>query len=545
VSGPAQTLAFLRDAEESFELDQEGALRHAATAEEAGRATGDVELELRGQALLADVWLRRTDSTGDATQLLRTVEFRAAEHGLPLLQARAHRLLSRVAANMGDFAGQLDHALRGLELLPPQAAARLRIMHLMALSEALFRTRSAEAAVRRYAEAEEVALAAGDTLFRSYILNDLAYCLYASGQPARAEAVSARLLAALEHEGRRPIPPMLDTLARIQLALGRTAEAVRTAQQLVAHAPEHDEYPEGAAEAALTLAAAHHQAGSLADAQAALDRAGELTAAPELARVRVNVLREQAELHATRGDFQAAFTTYKAFHEASEEISSREREAQARIRQTAFETAEARRDAERFREESLRDPLTGLRNRRYVDAQLPRLLAGGQLPLVAAIVDIDHFKMINDSCSHEIGDQVLVVIAGLLGAAVPSAPVAVPAGLAATPSDLSGGPAGHVDLALGAVDGAAGATGFAARLGGEEFLIVLVGPGSDALARLERLREAVAGHPWHFLTGDLPVTVSIGAAAAQYPQRPADLLGAADRNLYTAKRGGRNRLCAQ
>jgi diguanylate cyclase (GGDEF)-like protein len=506
----------VREMEESFVLDQPAALLLAAEAEETGRAEGDVELELRGQSLLADVWLRQAETTGEATRLLRTVDFRAVEHGLPMLQARGHRLLSRVAANMGDYAGQLDHALRGLQLLPAHASPRIRIMHLMALAEALFRTRSTESAVLRYLEAEQIALAAHDTLFCSYLLNDMAYCLYAAGQPQRAEPVMTRLLALLESEGREPPPPMLDTLARIQLAQRRTQDAIRTAKRLMACDLDSTEYPEGPAEAVLTMAAAYHQAGELREAQATLDRARELAAGPELARVRATVLREQAELHATCGDFPAAFAAYKAYHEASEELSSREREAQARIRQAAFETAEARRDAENFREQSLRDPLTGLRNRRYVDAQLPALLTAATTarPLAVAIVDVDHFKRINDTCSHEIGDQVLIAIAGLLGQAVPAEGV--------------------------------GVGGFTARLGGEEFLVVIAGLAeTDALARLERLRLAVAGHPWQLLTGDLPVTVSIGVAGGRHPARSGDVLGTADRNLYAAKRSGRNRLCGQ
>jgi hypothetical protein len=91
----------IRELEESFVFDPAAALRCAAEAEETGRAEGDIELELRGQALLADVRLRQAETTGEATRILRTVEFRAAEHHLPLLQARTHRLLSRVAANMG------------------------------------------------------------------------------------------------------------------------------------------------------------------------------------------------------------------------------------------------------------------------------------------------------------------------------------------------------------------------------------------------------------------------------------------------------------
>jgi diguanylate cyclase (GGDEF)-like protein len=520
-SGGATTrlISVVRELEESFVIDPVVASRCADEAEEAGRAAGDVELELRGQALAADALLRQAETTGAATRILRTVEFRAAEHDLPLLQARAHRLLSRVAANMGDYAGQLDHALRGFELLPAAVRPRIRVMHLMALAESLYRTRSIDSAIGRYQEAEQVALAAEDTLFCSYVLNDLAYALFAAGRAEQAEPVMTRLLALLEGDGREPIPPMLDTLARIQLAVGRTQEAVVTAKKLMTCAFD-PEYPEAEAEAVLTLAAAYHQAGATAEAQATLDRARELAETPALARVRAHVLQEQAELCATLGDFQAAFVAYKAYHEASEELSSREREAQARIRQAAFETAEARRDAESFREQSLRDPLTGLHNRRYVDTRLPSLLTGGTgaRPVTVAIVDADHFKSINDTCSHDIGDQVLIALAGLVGQAVPE----------------QGGEAGGFPARLG---------GFTARLGGEEFLVVIDGlPRDEALGRLEALRAAVQNHPWRLLTGDLPVTVSIGVAYGRHPDRPAEVLGAADRHLYAAKRAGRNRV---
>ena len=78
-----------------------------------------------------------------------------------------------------------------------------------------------------------------------------------------------------------------------------------------------------------------------------------------------------------------------------------------------FETAEAREEAEHFREQARRDPLTGLRNRRYVDEELPALIAAGG-ELTVAIVDLDHFKWVNDRLSHDVGDQVLVLVAKLL-----------------------------------------------------------------------------------------------------------------------------------
>jgi diguanylate cyclase (GGDEF)-like protein len=85
---------------------------------------------------------------------------------------------------------------------------------------------------------------------------------------------------------------------------------------------------------------------------------------------------------------------------------------------------------------------------------------------------------------------------------------------------------------------------FAARMGGEEFLLVLVGSPRTAARQLEDVRRAVAAHPWAELTGGMSITVSIGAAGtAGHPDpTPVDLLGRADAHLYRAKRGGRDRV---
>jgi diguanylate cyclase (GGDEF)-like protein len=86
-------------------------------------------------------------------------------------------------------------------------------------------------------------------------------------------------------------------------------------------------------------------------------------------------------------------------------------------------------------------------------------------------------------------------------------------------------------------------TGFVARMGGEEFLVVLPGVGAgQAVSRLEVLRRAVGSHPWHPMTGELPVTVSIGATTTLGDDVPAAMLADADRMLYAAKDAGRNRV---
>ncbi|HYL72519.1 MAG TPA: GGDEF domain-containing protein, partial [Candidatus Dormibacteraeota bacterium] len=171
---------------------------------------------------------------------------------------------------------------------------------------------------------------------------------------------------------------------------------------------------------------------------------------------------------------------------------------------------EARREGERFRELALQDALTGLHNRRYVDGRLPALVraaANGGEHLAVALVDLDHFKRVNDPLSHAVGDEVLRRVAMILEQAV----------------------AEH---------------GFAARVGGEEFLLVLFGVSPQEAAECwETVRENVRSYPRQSLTAGVPVTVSIGATtlvAGRATQ--AALLGAADRNLYVAKRGGRDRV---
>jgi diguanylate cyclase (GGDEF)-like protein len=179
-----------------------------------------------------------------------------------------------------------------------------------------------------------------------------------------------------------------------------------------------------------------------------------------------------------------------------------------------YETTEARRQTRRYRELSLRDPLTGLYNRRYVDEQLPRLLQRGpDAPEVTvALLDLDYFKLVNDTCSHEIGDEVLRTVAEILQDAE----------------------AAHADGS------------FAARMGGEEFLLVLAGSGpAEAAGHLEDVRATVATHPWAQVTGAMSITVSIGAASTTGctgEPAPTALLGRADAHLYRAKRQGRDRV---
>lgn len=155
---------------------------------------------------------------------------------------------------------------------------------------------------------------------------------------------------------------------------------------------------------------------------------------------------------------------------------------------------------ERLREESIRDPLTGLYNRRYLMESLNRDAAHARrsgVHLLVVMLDVDGFKQVNDRRGHEAGDALLCEIAGGLSSQVRS-------------SDL------------------------ACRLGGDEFLVVLRGADPPAaLALCERWRESFPA----------AVTVSIGIAAFQAGEETIQqTVRRADAALYEAKRQGRNRV---
>jgi len=167
----------------------------------------------------------------------------------------------------------------------------------------------------------------------------------------------------------------------------------------------------------------------------------------------------------------------------------------------------------------LTDPLTGWNNRRYLEARLREEIARSRRsgsPIACLMIDVDHFKSVNDRFGHLAGDEVLRGVARRIARQVRGSDVA-------------------------------------ARYGGEEFVILLPGTDAHAAAALaERIRAAVAERPFELGGGrePLPVTVSVGVAE-HGPVSPegADageaLLARADAALYAAKSGGRNMVAVQ
>ena len=171
--------------------------------------------------------------------------------------------------------------------------------------------------------------------------------------------------------------------------------------------------------------------------------------------------------------------------------------------ETVLANTRQRRIAE---EAAMFDGLTGVRNRRWIEEQLPVLASSLDGKISLAILDVDHFKKFNDNFGHQAGDDVLTSVAKLISGQL-------------RPTDVI------------------------ARYGGEEFVVVLPGTGSvGAMTVAERLRVAVQHLALRSSSGDPlpPVTVSIGVSTLRPGLVCAEVISEADRALYRAKDAGRN-----
>ena len=225
-----------------------------------------------------------------------------------------------------------------------------------------------------------------------------------------------------------------------------------------------------------------------------------------------------SDAYEVAGDTAKALDHFRAYHRVEDEVCGAEAErriqavlVKAEVEASQREAELLRRQAEEMERLSREDVLTGLFNRRHVDAALAleweRASRFGR-DLSVAIADVDQFKAVNDRFSHAVGDEVLRRVGEILR-------------------------------------GRTRAVDVAGRWGGEEFVLLLVEtPPERAAGLCEQLRAAVEAHDWSAVAPGLAVTLSLGVAGNGEAADPAALLAAADARLYQAKRAGRNRVVA-
>jgi two-component system cell cycle response regulator len=473
---------------------------------------GADDLAMRARLLRATALVREGSSEQGGRWTHQVLAW-AQENDHAFLLARAHRTLSIFYRQIGDLSEALTHAVQCYAGLAADEPPQIRARHLMTLAVSLDEAGSIAEGALRFREALAMALELGDVELTLNILNNMAYTAFEGGDETEARRLVGQMRDVQTRTGRAFGALELDTIARIEMMGGHYDAVEETLSPILTDGGNSAiESHEGDAPAVciLTLAEARRLNGRFAGAQEALDAAVALADERSLDRVRAQAREEQAALYAATGRFAQAYEEHRQFHRAATALHSAQREARARALQAVFETTEARRTTEHFREMAYRDALTGLYNRRYANERLPAMLdeaAARGLPVSIAILDLDHFKRINDTLSHSVGDTVLQHVAQLL-------------------LEEAGGP---VEVA---------------RIGGEEFLLLMPGiDGDEAARRCETLRLKIRAHRWAPVTGILPVTTSIGVTtAAEGLATPSALLSAADRNLYRAKDAGRDRM---
>jgi diguanylate cyclase (GGDEF)-like protein len=430
---------------------------------------------------------------GDVTRAARAWHDAAA-----LAHARGDvRQVATFTANLGFLYGEHDeprpyetYTRRALEMLRVVGDARLVAHGLCNLGGALQRAGRLAEARACYEEGLPLALALdwpnGHALFHA----GFGGVLIGEGRVddglasyAQSLDILTRLGDTWQHTRHRFI------LGRHLVEIGRFSEAVAVLEAGLAVARERA-YGSIEANSLLYLAQAREGLGQPAAALQALWRhlaaRGAVTAAQVSDRVRVAELRLEAE----------------SMKREAERKRCRSDELQ-RLNDQLAEALAAQRALQAQLEALARtDALTGLPNRRHQAALLSSL--SGRAGLAVTLLDIDHFKRVNDDHGHAVSDAVLVALAERLQRC------------------LRG-------------------TDTVARWGGEEFCVTMPHTAPTAARRLaERLATTVANHPFDTPAGPLTLTISVGIATSSAPgTTPETLLLRADQALYAAKRAGR------
>lgn len=477
-------------------------------------------------------------------ELLRLgVEFESA--GLPRDAAWCDLISGIALANMGDSGGTVllvDRALAAFRRLD-DLGGQARCLNTLGAQQALSgRLHEALELFQRSSE-----LAAKGDLFATHALAWLNFveAWINIGRGARSDGRMEEAKAAFDiaYEqcgplrrqlnilGHRQLQPRLAGLCAIALAqLGREALAEREAERALSLA-EADGSPEVQCDIHSYVAEAWLALGRY---EGARDLFGQAWASKDwlCPTDTARVLRGMVAAHEALGDLSSALAFHRQLLDVElvlrDQVARREREiVRARLGvATDWATGEgnekvlaeelARENqalvAERQQLERLAytDAVTGLANRRLFDSQLTRMSVRAELarrPLSLILVDIDHFKRINDGFSHLAGDEVLRRVAAALKQACRRGD-------------------------------------FAARVGGEEFALLLPGVElSAAIVAGERLCQAVRECDVADVCPGMGVTVSAGVASFCPGVSPELVYAAADDALYRAKETGRNKVC--
>jgi diguanylate cyclase (GGDEF)-like protein len=496
-----------------YEFDP--ALRYGQEAVETARALGRTGEQARALRLVGTALTGTGDFARSLSVLLEALALHESLAGgaAEALDDEAlwerGKLFGRIAicySNLDQFERALSYYQVALEIFGdrfPLSAARTLYRMGIAADE-LKDVARAEGFYRRCLESyEREGNATGAALGKL----GLAHVLTARGELDEAEALARAAVEGLGSDPMHRVSYHADavwTLGDVFLRRGRPAEALACYEEAMAAFVKAERPASHTAVLYGRLSGARAALGRFAEALADHQRFHELTVEHLQARAGARVAAMMAQFDTERAVKDREIHRLRNV-ELEREIAER-KEAEAALARARDALEEANRELHAL---TIRDPLTGAFNRRYLDQRLAEALplaVRGVQPLSVMMCDIDDFKRINDSFSHAVGDEVLRVVAGILRRNVRQSDVV-------------------------------------ARFGGEEFVVLFPATALEqATAAGEKVCRLVREHPWHALHPRLSVTMSAGVAAADTQPTHEKLLADADRKLYQAKRRGKNRV---
>jgi diguanylate cyclase (GGDEF)-like protein len=534
--GAGQARLQLARARGLYYEDPAGALADAIHCCEIGRSLRDEELCARALALQGMVSLHRGDLSGGLRLAMEAERHAQSSHHM-VVRAELAALKAQISFFTGSYAEALHHAQLAAGHADATQDLELRV-YVRRATCPIFGNLDVPDLRDRIEELLDLAIQSESPWEEAISRNDLACHLQQQGELDRAMSELERALAAaarVDGASSFALAVIHSTRADTRLLQGRAEDALADAErsiELLSATDDPNPYVLGATvradvqarmdlgqlddalrtgESALswlgdrvpqtrslilsTLASTLRAAGRHEEAYDALARSAELErqAFRELSELQLRLERATLEASAARQTSAALVAKNRQLAEAHAELERRAGKLEA-LQQQLQEQAE-------------RDWLTGLHNRRYFARELERLLSeqrGGWFSL--AVVDLDHFKSINDRYGHEVGDQVLIRVAALLCDVLRQSDIVV-------------------------------------RSGGEEFLVLMpVTETHAAIACCERIRQRIRDEPWDRIAAGLAVTASLGVASTDDPDQLAALARSADQRLYEAKRSGRDRV---
>jgi diguanylate cyclase (GGDEF)-like protein len=481
--------------------DHDTALAEAIRCHEQARDLDDPALRCRALVLQAAVMLQRGDLQG-AVALTTEAEAHAETADDDLARAELAAVKGQLNFFAGSYGESLAQAERAIALSDQVGCLALRVFTRRCAC-VVFGNIGVSDWHARLNEVLELAIESGNAWEEAMSRNDLAHLTMEQGDLAEAEREIARAVAAaapLAPLNRFALAVLNCTRSEIRLRAGRSEESLADAQQAVdTLTAMGDPNPYLLAMSVVIEVQALLALGRLDEAersgQRAVTRLGD-----RVPQARSLILSTVAAALREAGRPEEAYDVLL-------ESLQVERRAFAELSALQRGLERATLEASVAREQADRDWLTGLHNRRYLAREVGRRAAEpSTTPFSLAVLDLDHFKDVNDRFGHQAGDQVLMRVAALL---------------------------------LGGVRG----QDVVVRTGGEEFVLLMPDTAAAAAeAACERLRTTIREEAWDHIAPDLAVTASFGVATAA-DASDLDALGAlADERLYAAKRSGRDRV---